>query len=292
MGTIMPCLKTTICKGGAMADMRVGTSQNTYEVLYPFGNLPPDMTYGNVSHVATDSKNQVYFFQRKDPPVLVFGSEGNLLRTWGKGVLFDGHGIFISASDEVFLIDRDAHEVLKFNTEGKVLLKLGTRGKPSLQAPFNHPADVAVSSSGDIFVADGYGNSCVHRFSAEGKYLLSWGTPGSGRGQFSTPHGIWVDGRDRVYVADRENNRVQVFSIEGDYLQEWGALYHPMDIFIDRDNRVYVTDQTPRFTVFNTDGKIVDRGRTPDVGHGLWGDTKGNLYLSGNARSVAKFRKV
>ena len=138
---------------------------------------------------------------------------------------------------------------------------------------------MTVSSNGDIYIADGYGNSIVHRFSAEGKHLGSWGERGSGPGQFTTPHGIWADRNDRIYVCDRENNRVQIFSPEGDYYTEWGDLYHPMDIFIDAKDRVFVTDQTPRFSVFDLNGKLIDRSMSPDVGHGAWGDNLGNLYM-------------
>ena len=272
--------------------MILGTGDDRWEVVYPFGNLPEGWTYGNVSHVATDSQNRVYVYQRKDPPMLIFDTDGNLLNTWGDGMLMDGHGIFIDGNDDVFLIDRNAHEVLKFTNEGKVLLRLGNRERASLQAPFNSPADVATSSNGDIYIADGYGNSIVHRFSADGKHIGSWGERGSGPGQFTTPHGIWADRNDRIYVADRENNRVQIFSPEGDYYTEWGDLYHPMDIFIDAKDRVFVTDQTPRFSVFDLNGKLIDRSMSPDVGHGAWGDNLGNLYMSGNVRSVAKFTKL
>ena len=271
--------------------MIVGTGDTRWEVNYPFGNLPEGMTYGNVSHVATDSQDRVYAYQRKDPPMLIFDTDGNLLHTWGDGALMDGHGIYIDSNDDVFLIDRDAHEVLKFNSEGKVLMRLGTRERPALQAPFNSPADIAVSTSGDLFIADGYGNSIVHHFSGDGKHLASWGERGAGPGQFTTPHGIWLDRNDRVYVADRENNRVQIFSTQGDFITEWRDLYHPMDIFMDAQDRIFVTDQVPRFTVFDTDGNVLDRSRTPDAGHGMWGDNQGNIYLAGNVRSVAKLTK-
>jgi len=166
-------------------------------------------------------------------------------------------------------------------SEGKVVLTLGERGRPALQAPFNHPADVAIARNGDIYVADGYGNSAVHRFSAEGQYLMSWGAPGTGRGQFTTPHGIWVDDEGRVFVADRENNRVQLFSPEGDVYGEWGDLYHPMDIYMDRGGTIYVTDQIPRITMFSADGRMLARGRPASGGaHGVWGDSRGNLYLA------------
>ena len=130
---------------------------------------------GNTSHVATDSMNRVYVYQRQDPPVLVFDGDGNFLTSWGSGELLDAHGIYISAEGEVYLVDRDAHEVVKFNVAGDSSLRIGQRGRPSLQAPFNHPADIVVAPGGDIFVADGYGNSSVHRFSADGRHKLSWG---------------------------------------------------------------------------------------------------------------------
>ncbi len=176
----------------------VGTGDHVYQVVRPFGKLPKGMTFGNTSHVATDSRDQVYVFQRQDPPILVFDTNGSLLTTWGDGQLLDAHGIYISSDDEIFLVDRDAHEVVKFSTESRVLLRIGTREMPSLHGPFNHPADIAVAPGGEIFVADGYGNSRVHRFSAEGKHLNSWGSPGAGPGEFTTPHGIWVDPQERV----------------------------------------------------------------------------------------------
>ena len=115
------------------------------------------------------------------PAILVFDADGHFLTGWGGQRLRDAHGIFIGPDDHVYLCNRDEHEVLKLTPEGRTVLALGQRGRPSLQAPFNHPADVAVSPAGEIYVADGYGNSSVHRFSADGRHLGSWGTPGSGR---------------------------------------------------------------------------------------------------------------
>ncbi len=271
-----------------MTRIVIGTGDHVYQVVHPFGKLPSGMPLGNVSHVATDSLGRVYAYQRKDPPMLVFDSDGNLLTTWGEGQLLDAHGIYITPSDEVFLVDRDAHEVLKFDTEGKVLLRIGTRERPSLHGPFNHPADVAVAPDGEIFVADGYGNSRVHRFTAEGRLIKSWGARGSGPAQFTTPHGIWVDGMGRVFVCDRENNRVQIFSVEGEYLAEWRDLFHPMDICTDAQGVFYVTDQIPRLTLLSAEGEMVTRGRTPFNGHGMWIDSVGSIYLAGNAAGVTK----
>jgi peptidylglycine monooxygenase len=259
----------------------LGVGGFVYDVVRPWGALPPGWTFGLISHVAVDSRDRVYFYQRKDPPVLVFDAEGHFLTGWGDGRLRDAHGIYIGPDDHVYVCNRDEHEVLKLTPDGRVVLTLGQRGRPALQAPFNHPADVAVGPGGDIYVADGYGNSAIHRFSAEGRHLGSWGAAGAGRGQFTTPHGIWVDARERVLVADRENNRVQLFSPEGDPCGEWGDLYHPMDIYADGAGTVYVTDQIPRITMYAPDGRVLARGRPVATGaHGVWGDSRGNLYLA------------
>ena len=276
-----------------MARKIIGSGDTTFEVIHPFGNLPWGWTYGNVSHVATDSKNNVYAFQRKDPPILVFDKDGNFLTGWGQGILFDAHGIFISQEDDIFLIDRDHHEVLKFNTNGEVIFRLGKRERPAFQAPFNHPTDIGVApDSGDIYVSDGYGNSNVHRFSAEGKYLGSWGKPGDKPGEFTTPHAVWIDDNERVYIADRENNRIQIFSLEGDYITEWRDLFHPMDIFQDGKGRFFVSDQIPRISVFDSTGTLLARGKTAANPHGIWGDKLGNLYGAGNEAGLTKYRKV
>jgi peptidylglycine monooxygenase len=259
----------------------LGVGGVTYEVVRPWGTLPPGWTLGLVSHVAVDSRDRVYFYRRQDPPVLVFDADGHFLAGWGDGRLRDAHGIYVGPDDHVYVCNRDEHEVLKLTPDGRIALALGQRGRPRLQAPFNHPADVAVAPNGDIYVADGYGNSAIHRFDAEGRHLGSWGTAGAGRGQFTTPHGIWVDARERVLVADRENNRVQLFSPEGDVYGEWGDLYHPMDIYVDPAGIVYVTDQIPRMTMYAPDGRVLARGRPVANGaHGLWGDSRGNLFLA------------
>ena len=270
----------------------LGTGDHTYEAIHPFGKLPSGMAFDNVSHVATDSADRVYAYRRGDTPMMVFDGDGNLLKTWGDGQILDAHGIFITPSDEIYLVDRDAHEVIKFDTDGNVLMRIGNREKPSLHDPFNHPADIAIAPSGEIFIADGYGNSRVHRFTSDGTLIKSWGSRGDGPGQFTTPHGIWVDDRERVYVCDRENNRVQIFTVEGEYIEEWRDFFHPMDIFMDREGTFYVTDQVPRITILNADGELVTRGRTPYNGHGMWIDTQGNIYLAGNEAGITKLEKI
>lgn len=252
-----------------------------YSVERPWGTLPQGMQLAFVSHVAVDSQDYVYAFQRSKPPIVVFDSAGAYVRSWGTDSIADAHGIFITRDDLILLVDRDAHQVLGFDPQGRLQLVLGERHRPSLQAPFNHPADVAAARNGDIYVADGYGNSAVHCFSGQGEWKRTWGRPGSGPGEFTTPHAVWVGDDDRVLVADRENNRVQIFNLDGEYLGEWNDFYHPMDIYVDANGRVYVTDQIPRLSVLTADGTLVGRCRPVlDGAHGVWGDSQGNLYLA------------
>ena len=267
----------------------VGTGDHVWEVERPFGRFQPSFDPGNVSHVAVDSHDRVYLYGRGNPPVVVTDADGEVVDTWGDDLLLDAHGIYIAPDDRVFLVDRDAHEVLVFELDGTLLMRLGNRDVPALQAPFNHPADVAVSpTSGDIFVSDGYANSAVHRFSADGRHVLTWGEPGTDPGQLTTPHGVWVGPDDRVYVADRENHRVQVFTADGQFIDEWRDLYEPMDIYMDAEGFLYVTDHIPRLTVYSQDGSLITRIRTPDISHGVYGDSDGNLYLACNLDPVTK----
>ncbi|MGI9334642.1 MAG: peptidyl-alpha-hydroxyglycine alpha-amidating lyase family protein [Gammaproteobacteria bacterium] len=252
-----------------------------YRVEPGWGRLPTGQALGPVSQVAVDSRGHVYVFQRANPPVLVFDRSGEFVDTLAQDRILDAHGIFIDHEDRVHLVDRDAHQILSFDAQGELLGTLGVRHRPQLGAPFNHPTAIAVARDGERYVADGYGNSHVHRYSAEGEHVSSWGGAGIGPGEFSTPHGVWVDRSDRVLVIDRENNRVQIFDREGRYLDEWRDLYHPMDFYEDAAGRVFVSDQTPRVTLFSPGGKLLGRSRPSLNGaHGIWGSPTGELFLA------------
>lgn len=278
-----------------VTDLVVGLRNRRYRVERPWGETPGGISIDVVSQVAVDSNDNVYVAQRIDPPVVVFDSEGSYLRSWGTGVIADAHGISITSDDLVLVVDRDAHQVLGFSPEGELQLEIGERHAPRFQQPFNHPCDVAVAGDGEIYVCDGYANSVVHHFAADGSWIATWGEPGSGPGQFTTPHAIWVTADDRVLVADRENNRIQVFDRTGGYLTEWGDHYHPMDIYVDADGLIYVTDQIPRLSQLDADGNLVGRCRPVLNGaHGIWGDSQGNLYLAESApqNRVTKLNRV
>ena len=273
-----------------MAKLITGSGKHTYEVIRPWGQLPHGLQFAGVSRVAVDSQDRVYMYQRGDPPVLIFDREGKFLGSWGADMIIDAHGIYISPEDHLYLVNRDAHQVLKFTLDGRLLMTLGTHGGPSLQGPFNHPTDVCVSSTGEIYVADGYGNSRVHKFSPDGTLLQSWGSPGREPGQFRVPHGIWVEGDTRVYVADRENGRIQVFTTEGEFLAQWSDFYRATDVYMDASGTVYVTDLVPRLSILSREGELLARGRPVlDMAHGVCGDSRGDLYIAeASAQRVSK----
>jgi len=253
-----------------------------YAVHRKWAKLPKGESFGFLSDLAVDGEGRVHVAQRgTDRPVLVFGRNGKLIGSWGEGALAEPHYINAGKDGTMLVADRDAHQVLRFDKAGKLVQALGKRHWPSLDAPFNHPTAAAEAPDGEIYVADGYGNSSVHRFAADGSLIRTWGGQGSGPGAFTTPHAIAVDRRGRVLVGDRENNRVQVFDRAGTYLAEWGDFYHPMQIWIDDRDLVFVTDQIPRISLLTLDGKLVGRCRGAINGaHGLCGDAQGNLYLS------------
>ena len=273
----------------------IGMGDFVYEYEAGWAKLPVGVQFQNPSAVAVDSNDRVYVFQRLGPPVLVFGPDGQFLSAWPRrdGLLEDAHHIYIGPDDGVYLADRDAHQVLKCTTEGEVLMALGNRYRAALQAPFNHPSDIAVGPSGDIYISDGYGNSCVHRFTATGEYVGSFGSPGSGPGEFRVPHSIRVANDGRIYVCDRENHRVQVFNGDGSFLEQWTDFKSPMGVHIDNNEMVYVTDQVPRLSILTLDGELVARGRTFENGHNVYTNSKGDLYAVDTANQrLQRFTKV
>ena len=253
-----------------------------YAIHRKWAKLPAGESFGFLSDLMVDGEGRVHVAQRgTDRPVLVFGRDDKLCSSWGEGTLAEPHYLNPGRDGSILVADRDAHQVLRFDGNGRVVQALGKRHWPSLDAPFNHPTAAADGPDGDIYVSDGYGNSSVHRFSADGTLLRTWGGPGTGPGTFTTPHAVAVDREGRVLVGDRENNRIQVFDRDGTFLDEWGDFYHPMQIWIDDRGYVFVTDQIPRISLLSPDGKLIGRCRGAINGaHGMAGDAEGNLYLS------------
>ena len=258
--------------------MIVGTGKYQYRVIEDWGRGPRGREFGVVAGMAVDSQDRIYVATRNpEPCVLVFNSDGRFLTSWGQDVFTEVggiHGLYISDEDIVHCADAFDHTVRTFTTDGRLLTTIGTSGQPGApDMPFNMPTKAVLAPSGDIFVSDGYGQSRIHRFSPKGELLRSWGAPGTGPGEFDTPHSIWVDRRGRVLVADRGNNRVQVFDADGAYLSGW-PMPSPNDIFIDSNDYVYAGDG-----IFNLDGKRL--AHVPEIsGHALCVDSLGDIYWS------------
>lgn len=269
----------------AQHTLHVALGAQRYRVERPWGDIPSGG--GMVSDVVCDRNGHIFVLLRADcyvvdpshPVVIELAPDGRRLAAWGGGDIADGHMLSIGPDDHLYVVDRDAHEVVIFNRDGVRLGGIGNRHRPN--APFNHPCDVAIAPSGQIYVADGYGASTVHRFDRNGDLIESWGAPGGEPGYFSTPHGIWALADGRVAVTDRENNRVQVFTAEGELVDIWPDLYQPMDLFQDAAGHIYVTDKVPRLSQYAPDGTLLARCRPVLNGaHGVWGNAAGNIYLA------------
>lgn len=199
-----------------------GSGEFTYAPHVGWGSGPSGHDLGLVSDVATDSQDNVYIFNRvPETAVLVFDREGNFLHSWGQDIFTEPHSIWIDAADRVYLTDTGDHTVRCCTTAGEVVQTWGVAGQVGAPGmPFNRPSGAMSGPSGALYVSDGYGQSRVHKFAASGELLLSWGEPGTGPGQFSLPHSVWVDRDERVFIIDRENHRIQIFDTEGRYLTE------------------------------------------------------------------------
>jgi DNA-binding beta-propeller fold protein YncE len=266
-----------------------------YRPVAGWPKLPTSLKLGPVSAVATDSADRVYVLQRAEPPVVVFDRDGRFLRSWGGGLVTNPHGLRTDRHDHIWITDTGRHIVLQLDVTGKQRMMLGRKGQPG-DGPdrFNQPTDEAVGPSGEVYVADGYGNSRVVKFSPEGKFLREWGRKGSGEGEFNLPHAIRVDDKGRVYVGDRENKRVQVFDADGKFLAQWRASGAPYGLFL-QDDRVFVADGPARWIlVLNLHGNPLGRWSMGagelDAPHWVCVDREGAVYVAFvGARRVQKF---
>ena len=285
----------------------VGVGKYTYSPVQDWARLPVGETFGVVSSVATDSRDDVYVFQRKDPPVVVFNRDGDYLRSWGTGAISDPHGFYIG-DDVAYLTDREDSVAVTFTLDGKPLQVLGRRGVhsdtgcekpgdlvPRAAGPFNYPTELVPAPSGDMYASDGYRNSRVHRFSGDGRLIESWGEPGkTGPNQFHLPHSILVGPDGRVYLCDRENGRIQIFSADGQYITMWTDMHRPQDISIDNEGVFYTCERSEngspaQVSVLDDQGKVLARWHCREA-HGLWVDSRGDIYLALTGdRSVDKY---
>jgi DNA-binding beta-propeller fold protein YncE len=285
----------------------LGSGDHSYRVVENWAKLPPGYHLNDVAAVAVDSRDRIYVFNRGEHPMLVFDRLGNYLKDWGEALFSRAHGLHIDADDNLYCTDDGDHTVRKCTSDGKVLLTIGIQGKPApfmSGEPFHRCTHTALSPTGEIYVSDGYGNACVHKFTSDGKLLKSWGEPGTDPGQFNIVHNIVTDADGFVYVADRENHRVQVFDGNGKYQTQWNNLHRPCALcccggkqtnFIIGElgpgmpTNLKLPNLGPRLTIVDARGRRVARlggehGPGLEAGkflapHGLAVDSRGDIYV-------------
>jgi hypothetical protein len=282
-----------------------------YEPVERWGRLPLGMTFnGDATAVGVDSQDRVIVFNRGPVPVVVFDADGNYLSSWGDGVFHAAHAVTVDGDDNIWFTDtggsylgEGGHVVEKRTIEGELLLRLGERGSHAGHYsgdPFNGPTDIAVHpTTGELFVCDGYGNSRVHRFSPDGQHITSWGALGSDPGEFNIPHGIDFIDDDHLVVCDRENFRVEVFTLDGEFVEQRFA--HRPGAIRAAGGLLYLAELGPvafqwklpnlgcRIRVQTPDGADVARFGNPVPGtgpdqfiapHGLAIDSRGDVYVA------------
>ena len=281
--------------------MIFGQGTHQYTVQENWWTLPEGWEFGWVPAVTVDSQDRVYVYSRSEHPMVVFDREGNFINAWGDDILKDAHGIFIDADDNIYCTERDTHVIRKFTTEGELLMTLGTPDEPGAEGePFNKPTDFALGPDGEMYISDGYGNARIHKYSPDGELIKSWGQPGTGPGEFDLPHCVRVDPRNRLMVADRENNRIQFFTLDGEYIEEWGDLLQPDTIYIDEEDIVYIAELGLRISIMTLDGEVISQwgselgstvpGEFLSGPHGIWLDSHGDLYV-GEVQADARLQK-
>jgi len=228
----------------------------TYDVVNPWPQPSPEVSWVEVTAVAVDRLDRVHVFARQPNQVFVFDRQGVLLHTWGAGRFVRPHGLAIDANGNFYCTDDLDHTVKVFEPDYQLKLTLGRSGQSSdtgatsidyrtiLRAgpPFHFPTNVATAGDGSIYVSDGYGNARIHHFSPQGELLRSWGEPGAGPGQFHVPHGIAVAPDGALLVADRENDRIQIFSPDGELTDIWPDIARPCQVACDASGNVYVAE--------------------------------------------------
>ena len=298
----------------------VGAGRHRYAVDNDWAKLPPGIEM-KAAAVTVDDQDRVFCFNRvADHPVLVFDRDGTFLESWGAGLFGQPHAIRFDPEGMLWLTDGHLMQFYRFTPDGRLLSTIGERGQRSdtgvpaddlsstawkrvthAGGPFNIPTDIAFAPDGAMFMTDGYGNARVHKFDAQGRHVTSWGEPGTGPNQFNLPHGIWIDRHGRLLVADRENDRVQVFDQAGTLLDIWPTrLVGPAFFYVDQEDVVYIPEHNAGFvSVLTLGGETLARWGGPmhKSCHGIWGDSQGDIYVVqpgawGRTRRVVKYRRL
>ncbi|HWB24982.1 MAG TPA: peptidyl-alpha-hydroxyglycine alpha-amidating lyase family protein [Chitinophagaceae bacterium] len=307
----------------------VANSGAVYRLVPNWPQLPKGFVLGNPSGIGIDTnQNPVVFYRgrrtwpalwpmpsspiKQNTIIVLDRQSGKIIKSWGAGIFVMPHGLTVDRQNNVWVTDCGLQQVLKFNSNGKLLMRVGTANEPGNDSVhFNRPTNVAVADDGSFYVSDGYRNSRVAKFSAQGKFLFQWGAKGSSAGQFNIPHGVVLDEKDHVLVADRENSRIEVFDTTGKFLKEWknenfGKMYAL--VFNRGNNTITAVDYITSFAIpkgsdviiLDTAGNIVNRfGRSGGYNgpvcryHTVAVDDDANIYTGDILNNtIQKFERV
>jgi DNA-binding beta-propeller fold protein YncE len=297
---LLTVLVATVTAGAQ--EPRATAPQIPFRVVEDFFQIPDTIWLAEAVGVALNKKGHIFLLNRGNYPLLEFTPEGKFVRSLGEGspIWHAAHSVRFDAQDNMWIVDSANNLVVKFNPKGRIEQGLGRRREPwvwethgierAIPAPasFYHPTDTAVGPDGSTYVADGYGNSRIAKFSREGLLVKHWGERGTRPGQFNTPHSIVIDANQNLYVADRQNDRVQVFDTEGTFKQEWKLDGPPWSLCITPGpNQVIFVGSVGRVYKMGLDGKVLGTlgklGRLPgwfDSIHALACPDEKTLYLA------------
>ena len=271
-------------------------------------SLPPGVTMGATAAVAVDPRGHLVVLARGNPALFEFEADGTFVRSFGSDLFTRTHGLHIDAEGNFWVADVGSHIVVKLGADGQVLMTLGTKGEAGEwneaagSRRLNQPNDVAVARNGDVFVVQGHtpgtrGDPRVLKFDRDGTYLTSWGGKGTGPGQFDVAHGISIDAAGQLWVADRENQRIQIFDANGGFARQLTYAGLPCGIDIGEEAIFMVNGFTGQIVKLDTAGAVIAAVGRPGKGLGEFGEAhyiavspSGDLYVADTVnRNLHKF---
>jgi DNA-binding beta-propeller fold protein YncE len=264
-----------------------------HKLVPNWAELPAGWNFGETSGVAVDRDDHVWVFNRGPHPVIEFDKNGRFVQAWNDVPVISSHGIEIDNDGNPWLVDVKGHSIAKYNRAGRLQMMFANAGRGpgdnSTQYAFNQPTGLVFAPSGDFYVSDGYGNSRVAQYSKDGVFVRQWGRKGKGDGEFDLVHDVALDSKGRVYVADRTNERVQVFDAEGRFIAKWTGIGAPWGLaYAAREDAIYMADGlNNRIVKLDLDGRVLgtlsEFGKAPgklDFAHHLAVDSDGSIYVA------------
>jgi DNA-binding beta-propeller fold protein YncE len=287
--------------GSASTSTVLAEDTGHYRLVENWAQFPPEVPkWGSATGVDIDPRSgNIYVFHRNEAmPIMAFDRNGKFLRGWGQGMFTTTHFLRTDRNGFVWVTDRGAQTAYKFTPEGKLVMTIGQKGMTGDNESkefYNGMADLVVAKNGDIFVADGEGpNTRVVKLSKDGKFIKWWGGKGTEPGQFNVPHSIAMDSKERIYVADRSNNRIQIFDKDGRFLTQWTHLSVPWGLHV-KDDLLYLVDGSANNCLIiarTKDGTVVDRIEGLSNPTAVTVDSRGAIYVGEvNGTNVKKFVK-